>query len=48
MIFDILRLLGIRIYEDTNDQCSKQLLPPKKETCDHAQKACLVYGKNVA
>ena len=32
---------------DTNHQCSKQRLSPKKETCDHAQKACLVCGKNV-
>ena len=32
---------------DTNHQCSKQRSSPKKETCDHAQKACLVCGKNV-
>ena len=31
---------------DTNHQCSKQRLSPKKETCDYAQKACLVCGKN--
>ena len=32
---------------DTNHQCSKQRLSPKNETYDHAQKACLVCGKNV-
>ena len=30
-----------------NHQCSRQWLSPRKETCDHAQKACLVCEKNV-
>ena len=34
------------IVGDTNHQCSKQRLSPEKETCDYAQKACLVCGKN--
>ena len=39
--------LSIMLVGDTNQQCSKQRSSPKKETCDHAQKACLVCGKNV-
>ena len=35
------------IIGDENQQCSKQRLYPEKETCDQAQKACLVYGKNM-
>ena len=35
------------IVGDTNHQCSKQRFFPKKETFDHAQKACLVCGKNL-
>ena len=34
------------VVGDTNHQCSKQRLSPEKETCDYAQKACLVCGKN--
>ena len=29
---------------DTNHQCSRQRLSPKKETCDHGQKASFVCG----
>ena len=35
------------IVGDTNHQFSKQRLSPKKETCHHEQKACLVCGKSV-
>ena len=41
-----IHLKDVRIVGDTNHQRSKQRLSPEKETCDYAQKACLVCGKN--
>ena len=39
-------IISTGIVGDTNHQCSKQRLSPEKETCEYAQKACLVCGKN--